>query len=90
MGVVPGFSPLTILLRRRCGRPDSINRFQIGTVPGNRNMRAAFGKVVKGESRTAALEQALRDKDPEAHVVRHTGTRRKVGLAEASLHPRKW
>ena len=32
---------------------------------------------------TAALEQALRDEDPEAHMVCDTGTRRKIGLAEA-------
>jgi len=43
-------------------------------------MCAAIGKIVEGESRPAALEQALRDEDPEAHMVRHTGARRKVRL----------
>jgi hypothetical protein len=46
-------------------------------------MRAAFSKVIEDEPRAAALEQALRDEDPKAHMVGHTCTRRKIGLAEA-------
>src|SRR6516162_8005817 len=71
------------LLRRHCRRKDSFDRFQIGTIPGNRNMRAAFGKIVEDKPCTAALEQALRDEDPEPHVVRYTRTRRKIGFTKA-------
>src|ERR1700757_4342807 len=67
--------------RRRAGF--SFDRFQIGTVPGNGNMRAAIGKIVEGELRTAALEQRLRDENAEPHMVCHTGARRKIGLSKA-------
>ena len=46
-------------------------------------MRAAIGEVVEGKPRAAALEQGLRDEDAEPHMVRHTGARRKIGLAKA-------
>src|SRR6516225_621971 len=73
---------LAMLLRCRRGREDSVDCFQIGTIPGNRNMRAALGKVVEHEPRTAALKQTLRDEDPKTHMVRYTRTCRKIGLAE--------
>src|SRR6516225_1400288 len=72
-----------MLLGRRRRRTGSFDRFQIGTIPGNRNMRAAFGEIVEGESGAAALEQALCDKDPKPHMVRYTCAGRKIGFAKA-------
>src|SRR5271168_2638240 len=72
-----------MLMRRRRGRTNSFYRFQIGTVPGNRNMCAAIGKVIEGELGTAALEQALRDEDAEPHMVGYPGAGRKIRFAEA-------
>ena len=46
-------------------------------------MRAAIGKIFERKPRTAALEQGLRDENPEPHMVCHAGARRKIGLAEA-------
>src|SRR5438105_386053 len=55
---------------------------QIGTIPGNDNMRAAFDEIVEGQFGTAAFEQALRDEDAEPHMARGAGPGRQVGLAE--------
>src|SRR5580704_15283461 len=57
-------------------------RLQIGTIPGNDNMRAAFDEVVEGQFGAAALQQALRDEDTEPHMARGAGPGRQVGLAE--------
>src|SRR5215471_18896930 len=66
----------------RRGGPGLLYRLQIGTIPRNRNMCAAFRQIVKDQLRAAALEQALRDEDAEPHMVRRTGARRNIRLAE--------
>src|SRR6516225_7498763 len=60
----------------RRGGAGLLYRLQIGTIPRNRNMCAAFGEIIKDQLRAAALEQALRDEDAEPHMVPRTGTRR--------------
>src|SRR5262249_11923814 len=60
-----------------------LHHLQIGTFPENRNMRAAFRKVLESQPRATALEQALRDEYPEPHMVGRPGARRDVRLAEA-------
>src|SRR5207248_9135066 len=59
-------------------------RLQIGTVPGNDNMRTAFDEIIEGQFGAAALQKALRDKDAESHRAGLTRAGREVGLAEAT------
>jgi len=47
-------------------------------------MRAAFRQIIKHQPRSAALEQALRDEDPEPHMVCRTGAGRDIRLAESA------
>src|SRR4029077_406019 len=76
--------PLATRRDRRRGGAGSFYGFQIGTIPRNRNMRAAaIGKVFEGESRATAFEQALRDEYAEPHMVGRTGAGREVGFTEA-------
>src|SRR5205085_7413807 len=62
---------------------------QIGTVPGNDNMRAAFDEIIEGQFGAAALQKALRDKDAESHMAGLTRAGREVGLAEATEQMRR-
>src|SRR5271165_58746 len=89
--LVSMIAPLTLsadqLRRMRClsarrGRTSFFHHLQIGTIPGNRNMRAAFGEIIEDQPRAAALEQALGDEDPEPHMVGRAGARRNVRFAE--------
>src|SRR4051794_37974854 len=57
-------------------------RLQIGTVPGNDNMRAAFDEIIERQFGAAALQKALRDKDAQPHMAGLAGSGREVGLAE--------
>src|SRR5271168_2422727 len=68
----------------RRGGTKFLHHLQIGTIPENRNMRAAFRQIIENQPRSAALEQALRDEDAETHMICRTGARRDVGLAESS------
>src|SRR5438552_6202469 len=64
-------------------------RLQIGTIPGNDNMRAAFDEIVEGQFGAAALQQALRDENAEPHMARGAGPGRQVGLAEPTEQMRR-
>ena len=52
-------------------------------------MRAAFDQIVEDEFGAAALQQALRDKDAETHMVRVAGAGRQIGFAEAAEQMRR-
>ena len=52
-------------------------------------MRAAINKVIEGERGAAALQQALRDKDAEPHMILIARAGRKVRLAEAAHEVRR-
>src|ERR1051325_2818914 len=81
-----GLSVFCSLAARGIFGCDIRSRFclQIGTVPGNDNMRAALDEIVEGQLGAAALQQALRNEDAEPHMAGLAGTGREVGLAEAA------
>src|SRR5439155_4849006 len=74
--------------RRGCGIRSRF-RLQIGTIPGNDNMGAAFDEVVEGQFGAAAFKEALRDEDAEPHVVLGAGAGREIGLAEPPQQMRR-
>src|SRR5580693_2896014 len=71
-------------VRGRRGRTKFLHHLQIGTIPENRNMRAAFRQIIEHQLGSAALEEALRDEDAEPHMVCRTGAGRDVRLADSS------
>src|SRR5919112_25123 len=52
-------------------------------------MRAAFEQVVEDEFGAAVLQQALRDKDAETHMVRIAGSGGEIRFAEAAKKMRR-
>src|SRR5207248_8772057 len=78
-----GFSSLAACGIFGCGIRSRF-RLQIGTVPGNDNMRAAFDEIIERQFGAAALQKALSDKDAESHMAGLTSAGREVGLAEAT------
>src|SRR6185503_13773723 len=52
-------------------------------------MRAAFNQVVEDEVGAAALQQALRDKNAETHMVRIAGSGGEIRFAEAAKQMRR-
>src|SRR5215468_10688005 len=68
----------------RRGGAGLLYHLQIGTIPRNGNMCAAFGEIIKDQLRPAALKQTLRDEDAEPHMVGRAGARRNIGLPEPS------
>src|ERR1700751_2234144 len=71
-------------MRGRRGGAEFFYHLQIGTIPKNRNMCTAFWQILEDQPCPAALEQTLCNKDAEPHMVRRTGARRDVRLAESS------
>src|ERR1051325_9559603 len=81
-----GLSGFCSLAARGIFGCDIRSRFclQIGTDPGNDNMRAALDEIVEGQLGATALQEALRDEDPEPHMAGLAGAGREVRLAEAA------
>src|ERR1051325_11813440 len=81
-----GLSGFCSLAARGIFGCDIRSRFclQIGTGPGNDNMRAALDEIVEGQIGAAALQEALRDEDAKPHMAGLAGAGREVGVAEAA------
>src|ERR1041384_6004275 len=79
-----GLSVFCSLAARGIFGCDIRSRFclQIGTVPGNDNMRGALDEIVEGQVGAAALQEALRDEDAEPHRAGLAGAGREIRLAQ--------